>query len=80
MKIDRNKKTNSGVDPYLLVCLFPLRPSRGGGRFPAPHGLGTAGAGCALGAAAAAAVAAGFARDAGVETAAGEASQRSRGD
>ena len=57
----------------LLLYLCPLRPSPGGRRLPAPHGPGAAGAGRALRAAGAAAAAAGFARDAGIEAAAGDA-------
>ena len=53
-------------------CIF-RRPGPGGRRLPAPHGPCAAGAGRALRAAGAAAAAAGFARDAGVEAAAGDA-------
>ena len=53
-----------------------MRPGPSRRRFPAPHGLGAAGAGRAPRAARAAAAAAGFARDAGVEAAAGDAVRR----
>ena len=63
---------------WLIVCIllgnliYP-RPGPGRRRLSAPHGPGAAGAGRALGAAGAAAATAGFARDAGIETAAGDA-------
>ena len=55
-------------------CIF-RRPGPGGRRLPAPHGPCAAGAGRALRVAGAAAAAAGFARDAGIEAAAGDASR-----